>query len=80
MSAQDSTPETSANSPKSPPTPEKRFSLSKIIENIILFTSGIIFIASLFSKDTDTENKALPIDSREENKEASKESEQQQKK
>lgn len=79
MSAQDSTPETSANSPKSPPTPEKRFSLSKIIENIILFTSGIIFIASLFSKDKDTENKALPIDSREENKEASKESEQQQK-
>ena len=79
MSEQDSSPETNTNSPKSPPNPEKRFSLSKIIENIILFTSGIIFIASLFSKDKDTENKALPIGSQEENKEASEESEQQQK-
>lgn len=79
MSEQDNSPETNTNSPKPPSTPGKRFSLSKIIDNIILFAFGIVFITSLFSKDKNAENKALPTENTEENKEAYKEAEQQQK-
>ena len=79
MSEQDNSPETNTNSPKPPSTPGKRFSLSKIIDSIILFAFGIVFITSLFSKDKNAENKALPTENTEENKEAYKEAEQQQK-
>ena len=79
MSEQDNSPETNTNSPKSPSTPEKKFSLSKIIDSIILFAFGTVFIASLFSKDKNTENKELPIENREENAEAHKEDKQHQK-
>lgn len=59
MSEQDNSPETNTDSPKSPSTPEKRFSISKIIENIILFASGIIFITSLFSKDKNFKKESI---------------------
>lgn len=79
MSEQDNSPETSANSPKSPSTPEKRFSLSKIIENIVLLIAGVAFITSLFSKNKNTETKESHKDTQTEIKEPYKETEQHQK-
>lgn len=78
MSEQDNSPEISANSPKSPSTPEKRFSLSKLIENIVLFIAGAAFTISLFSKDKNTENKAPHKDTQKEIKEPHDKTEQSQ--
>ncbi|MBF1652657.1 MAG: pentapeptide repeat-containing protein [Rothia mucilaginosa] len=79
MSEQDNSPETSTSSPKSPSTPEKRFSLSKLIENIMLLISGAAFIISLFSKGKNTETKESHKDTQTEIKEPHKETEQHQK-
>lgn len=70
MSEQDNSPEISANSPKSPSTPEKRFSLSKLIENIVLFIAGAAFTISLFSKNKNTETKESHKDNQKEIKES----------
>ena len=76
MSEQDDSLKTSTNSPKLPSTPEKRFSLSKFIENIMLFISGVAFIISLFSKDKNTENKAPYKDTQKEIEEPHEKTEQ----
>lgn len=76
MSEQDDSLKTSTNSPKLPLTPEKRFSLSKSIENIMLFISGVAFIISLFSKDKNTENKAPHKDTQKEIEEPHEKTEQ----
>lgn len=70
MSEQDNSPEISANSPKLPSTPEKRFSLSKLIENIVLFIAGAAFTISLFSKNKNTETKESHKDNQKEIKES----------
>ncbi|WP_314608797.1 pentapeptide repeat-containing protein [Rothia mucilaginosa] len=78
MSEQDNSPEISANSPKSPSTPEKRFSLSKLIENIVLFIAGAAFTISLFSKNKNTETKESHKDNQKEIKESHGKAEQSQ--
>ena len=78
MSEQDNSPEISANSPKSPSTPEKRFSLSKLIENIALFIAGAAFTISLFSKNKNTETKESHKDNQKEIKESHEKAEQSQ--
>lgn len=78
MSEQDNSPEISANSPKSPSTPEKRFSLSKLTENIVLFIAGAAFTISLFSKNKNTETKESHKDNQKEIKESHEKAEQSQ--
>lgn len=78
MSEQDNSPEISANSPKSPSSPEKRFSLSKLIENIVLFIAGAAFTISLFSKNKNTETKESHKDNQKEIKESHEKAEQSQ--
>lgn len=78
MSEQDNSPEISANSPKSPSTPEKRFSLSKLIENIVLLIAGVAFTISLFSKNKNTETKESHKDNQKEIKESHEKTEQSQ--
>lgn len=66
MSEQDNSPKTSTESTKSPSIPEKRFSLSKFKEKIILLISSVTLIFSLFSKDKNGDNKTPHKDTQKE--------------
>ena len=66
MTENNTSPDSQSEAPRSPSPPEKHSSLSKGLENIILFGAGIAFITSLFSKDDKNEEKYKQNDDQQE--------------